>query len=74
MVKDQYIFITQDGQYVGMDNNSGGYPHISDNPLNAHPWANIEDAKKYRKMFKENWILNKLEGLKLSCIENEHYF
>ena len=73
-MKDQYVFITQNNKYVGMDNASGGYPYISDHPLDAHPWTNIEDAKKYRKMFKETWVLNKLEGLKLSCIENEHYF
>lgn len=68
-----YIFITDDGGYVGMDHQaSGGYPYITDNPLNVHLWNSIEEAVKYSEMFlnygglsSQHWQIKKLHGLKL---------
>lgn len=67
-MSETYIFVTEDGDYVGMDNDSGGYPYINKNPLSAHPWSTVEDAKRYQKMFDSKWILKKLNGLDVSDV------
>jgi len=63
-----YIFITADNKYVGMDNDSGGYPYITDNCLSVHPWSSISEAKKYQESFDGSWILMELHGLSFTEI------
>lgn len=61
-----WIF-TKDDQYVGYDNNSGGYPYYTDNPMNVKVWYDKNDAIEYRKMFKDEvWQFRKLNGLSFS--------
>lgn len=61
-----YIF-TKDDQYVGYDSNAGGYPYYTDNFMSVKVWYKLDDALKYKEMFKDEvWQLRELNGLKFS--------
>jgi hypothetical protein len=61
-MKEMYFFMNKD-KYIGLDSQSGGYPYETDNPLHAHMFISKDDAEKYKKMFKESWLLCKFIGL-----------
>lgn len=66
----RYFFVTEDESgYIGVDNASGGYFWISTSIENCRFWDSIEDAEKYRSIWKnstsytpkgETWKLMKL--------------
>lgn len=39
------------GKFVGIDNNSGGYPYPTSDPNQIHFWWSKEEAEAYAKMF-----------------------
>ena len=67
--KPQYIFKSTNGNYIGMDSASGGYPWESDNLFNAHTYTNIEEAINYKRHFPdESWRLYRVDELLLTEI------
>ena len=71
-MSEQYIFVTSNGLYVGMDSASGGYPYFTDNLFNSHPWYSIKDAMDYWKHFQnEQWRLKKVIGLETIDVEDK---
>lgn len=59
------------GGYVGVDKHSGGYPHITLQPLQAKAFPSVEEAVRYRAMFKKQdaWEIRELLGLKLGGVK-----
>ena len=43
----KYVFVTDKGDYIGLDNASGGYPFRTDNFFQAHPFNRVEEAERY---------------------------
>lgn len=62
-----YIF-KKDGKFIGMDNQSGGYPYETDRAFSAKEWPSIDEAKKYQKMFDPTWRLFEVKGLNLISV------
>lgn len=61
-----YIF-KRDNKYIGMDDNSGGYPYETNYCMAVKVWYSKEKALKYQKTCKEHdWKLYKLNGLLLT--------
>lgn len=44
--------LKQGSQFVALDDASGGYPYLTDKPLNAKLWTTVDEAKSYNRMFK----------------------
>lgn len=52
-----YIFM-KSYQFVGMDQDSGGYPYLTKDPMSVKVWSTIKDALEYHsKFYKEGWVL-----------------
>jgi len=60
--------LTEADKYVALDNASGGYPYITENPMSVHVWKQKEEAIKCVKMFhkESEWKLRELYGLNFS--------
>lgn len=57
-----YIFVSENGKYIGLDAPSGGYPYETSNIKKAVWWENVGEAESYFNHFeKENWTLKKLQ-------------
>ncbi len=46
-----YVFEHPNGQLIGVDNSSGGYPSKTDYPGSAKYWRSVEEAEEYRGIF-----------------------
>lgn len=67
--KQRFVMVDAHGDYVGIDQASGGYPHITGEPFSAKFWNDIEEAKKYRKTMKAGfaWSIHEFKGFKLGA-------
>lgn len=66
-----YIFMKGE-KFVAMDASSGGYPYITDRPLDANHWSSVKEALEYKNHFPdEDWEIYRFGGLKLTkgCAE-----
>lgn len=63
-----YMYVTKDGDFVGLDKASGGYPYVTSRPFSAHLWPTKEEAENYlsKSELKKGWILKRFDGLKLA--------
>jgi len=50
-----YVLVYTTGEFVGIDNNSGGYPFKTKDWRSARLWRTIAEAKEYRKMFSDTY-------------------
>lgn len=65
-----YLYVTKDGDFIGLDNASGGYPYVTSIPMKAHIWKDKREAENYfsGSESKNGWVLKKFNGLNLSDI------
>ncbi len=56
-----YVLKYPNGQFVGIDQNSGGYPYETEWPGGVQ-WFSLPEAKRYVKMFKE-FSIYKVESI-----------
>lgn len=55
MIPNHFV-ILWDGQPVGLDRDSGGYPYKTGYPGSIHYWKSAQEALDYMAMFREhNW-------------------
>ena len=58
----QYVFMDTIGNYIAIDNDSGGYPYTTENIFRAHIWKDRKEAFKYRSHF-EDWELYEIKDV-----------
>ena len=64
----KYIF-TKGDKYIGMDDNSGGYPYETESFMQVMVWNDSKAANNYYRMFVDSdipWQLRELHGLNMS--------
>lgn len=61
---EEYIFMTLEGKYIGLDSKSGGYPYETNRWQDAKIWLTKKNAYEYYAMFqKSEWRLRTINGL-----------
>lgn len=73
---NRFVFITRNGNFIGVDSNSGGYPYVTNHINQVHMWGSTQEAFKYEMMFTRStglqlempWKLRRVTGLKLEDI------
>lgn len=55
----KFVIKSGNGNYIGIDRASGGYPFETENINSAYLWTRKEDAYNYKLKFpKEDWTLH----------------
>ncbi len=58
---EYHILLYPNGQFVAIDEGSGGYPYATNSISNAKIWLLGDDAEKYAEMYKSyNFKVKKL--------------
>lgn len=83
-MKRYYVLEYENGDYVGLDKDSGGYPYCTD-LKEAKFWLAQNDALMYMKMFpeekwnlfqvelvKRRWVAGQFGNAKNKCVHTEH--
>lgn len=62
-----YVFKDNEGRYIALDSDSGGYPYKVDNIFRAEIWSNRKAAFEYRSHF-EDWDLYEVKDIVLEKV------
>lgn len=63
----KWILRYPDGSFVGLDEDSGGYPYKARFPTQVQFWGSQDDAERYRSHFpRDNFSLHEVMSLTIS--------
>lgn len=67
----RYIMKYPNGDYVGIDDMSGGYPYATKDALSAGQWETAEDAARYRKTGENPFTIHLIVGFVTAPVVEE---